>query len=252
MRIDAAGGTCGCALCGVPPGVFPHAALMRGLAALTLWVQTNILGTCLHTRSPSACRLLVPCCLLACLQLEKGTWYDAGGKKRTHVTQYHSVISATTGLRWLGELARVGLRSQERGRILLHTCALHPKCWGVVQMLLVCNTFAHARTHTIHTHSVTHARTRARMRAHTHARTHACTRTSAHVNVCTCKHMKTYAALKLLLKSPQVVNIIELVGLAVAQIIASASNFHSLETGMSKRWGRAWDRLATKLKFVPL
>jgi len=33
----------------------------------------------------------------------------------------------------------------------------------------------------------------------------------------------------------QFVNIVELVGLAVAQIIASASNFYSLGTGLSKR-----------------
>lgn len=33
----------------------------------------------------------------------------------------------------------------------------------------------------------------------------------------------------------RVVNIVELLGLAVAQIIASASNFYSLEAGLNKR-----------------
>jgi len=72
-------------------------------------------------------------------QIKDNTWYnDASGTKRTRITQYHSIITATTGRRWLGEFSRV-------------------------------------------------------------------------------------------------VNIAELVGLAVAQIIASASNFYSLGSGLNKR-----------------
>ncbi|KAI8476179.1 MAG: transmembrane amino acid transporter protein-domain-containing protein [Monoraphidium minutum] len=71
-------------------------------------------------------------------EVRKGTWYNDGGKRRSRVTQYHTVITATTGSRALGEFARV-------------------------------------------------------------------------------------------------VNIVELIGLAVAQIIASASNFYSLGTGLDKR-----------------
>jgi hypothetical protein len=40
-------------------------------------------------------------------QVRKGTWYNNGGKTRTRVTQYHSIITSVTGLRWLGEFARV-------------------------------------------------------------------------------------------------------------------------------------------------
>lgn len=73
-------------------------------------------------------------------QISDGSWYtDKEANKRTHVTQYHSVITSTTDRRWLGEFARA-------------------------------------------------------------------------------------------------VNIVELLGLSVAQIIASASNFYSLGTGLSKRY----------------
>ena len=78
-------------------------------------------------------------CLNHSLQIKEGTWFnDKETNKRTRITQYHSVITATTKLRWLGEFSRL-------------------------------------------------------------------------------------------------VNVVELLGLAVAQIIASASNFYSLGTGLDKR-----------------
>lgn len=40
-------------------------------------------------------------------QLKKGTWYQEPGRaRRTRVTQYHAIITETTGHRWLGEFAR--------------------------------------------------------------------------------------------------------------------------------------------------
>jgi len=78
------------------------------------------------------------------MQVKDGSWYtDKEANKRTRVTQYHSVITATTGRKWLGEFARA-------------------------------------------------------------------------------------------------VNIVELLGLSVAQIIASASNFYSLDTGLNKRYVCDW------------
>lgn len=83
--------------------------------------------------------LALTCHSCGCLQVKDGSWYtDKEANKRTRVTQYHSVITATTGRKWLGEFARA-------------------------------------------------------------------------------------------------VNIVELLGLAVAQIIASASNFYSIDAGLNKR-----------------
>lgn len=42
------------------------------------------------------------------LQVKDGTWFsDKEAGKRTKVTQYHMVITATTGRWWIGEFARL-------------------------------------------------------------------------------------------------------------------------------------------------
>lgn len=48
---------------------------------------------------------IIPCMIT---QIKNGTWYNEGGKRRTRITQYHSIITATTGHKWSGEFARVG------------------------------------------------------------------------------------------------------------------------------------------------
>lgn len=47
-------------------------------------------------------------------QIKRGTWYNAG-HQRTRVTQYHQVITGTTALRWLGELARCAPHPADAG-----------------------------------------------------------------------------------------------------------------------------------------
>lgn len=147
--------------------------------------------------------------------MRKGTWFDSpDGKSRVRVTQYHSVITATTGLRWFGEFARSewpagawvwrwwarcgGSGAIGRGQVWgggLLAAGLVPEggVWVWQRSALAAHGAPNRPT------------------------------------------QPNQPKLNPTQTQPPVVNIVELLGLATAQIIASASNFYSLGTGLNKR-----------------